>query len=185
MLVALRLSSLILALLPLASASLEHRVRRTPGSHAAAAAHSQSRRGDAAEPSKAGSCVAASWAVVEKREWDYVIVGAGTAGLTLAGRLSEDANINVLVIEAGSAGYGAEADAKLLTPNAAYYNSASHTSFDWNFTTTKQSGLNDRSVTLPRGRVAGGSSAVNGLFYVTASARGELDVWQSARRCVC
>ncbi|PPQ91199.1 hypothetical protein CVT25_001215 [Psilocybe cyanescens] len=93
--------------------------------------------------------------------FDYVIVGAGTAGLVLASRLTEDANITVLVLEAG----GNNADnsdiaipflAQTLTPN---------TNLDWNYTVTPQAGLNNRIFAYPQGRVLGGGSSVNYLIH--------------------
>lgn len=115
--------------------------------------------------------VVSSWSEVDDVV-DYIIVGGGTAGLALAGRLSEDSDQKILVIEAGSSGYSGASSEKLLTPNAAYYNSAVGGEYDWNFNISKQTALDGRDdLKMPRGKVLGGSSAINGLYYVRHGAR--------------
>lgn len=101
-----------------------------------------------------------------RKNYDYVIVGAGVGGGVVASRLSEDHTTKILLIEAGISDEGIEAIqvpwlAQVLTPN---------TIVDWNFTTTPQIGLGNRSISYPRGRVLGGSSSVNGLIYTRGSA---------------
>ncbi|KAK0499121.1 alcohol oxidase [Armillaria luteobubalina] len=112
-------------------------------------------------------CSGALGAIYERFEdlptsnFDFIIVGGGTAGNVLANRLSENARVSVLVLEAG----GSTADA-LLSEVPFYCISATPgTPLDWNFTTTQQPGLNGRSIPFPRGFGLGGSSAVNYMFY--------------------
>ncbi len=82
-------------------------------------------------------------------------------------RLSANPNISVAVIEAGASGY-ADA-AKFSVPAANLYDSSVGTQYDWQWQTTPQSGLAGRSAPWPRGKVLGGSSAINGLYYVRPS----------------
>ncbi|KAK0224287.1 alcohol oxidase [Armillaria fumosa] len=112
-------------------------------------------------------CSGALSAIYERFEdlptsnFDFIVVGGGTAGNALANRLTENAHVSVLVLEAG----GSTADA-LLSEVPFYCISATPgTSLDWNFTTTQQPGLNGRSIPFPRGFGLGGSSAVNYMFY--------------------
>ncbi|POY72705.1 hypothetical protein BMF94_4535 [Rhodotorula taiwanensis] len=110
--------------------------------------------------------------------FDYVIVGGGTAGLVMASRLSENSSVTVAVIEAGST--GDEVADKILAPAMAYFGGlANPTSpYDWGYQTTNQSELDARQIFWPRGRVLGGSSAVNGLYMIRPSAI-EQDSWAS------
>ncbi|KAL0260751.1 hypothetical protein SLS55_004441 [Diplodia seriata] len=89
--------------------------------------------------------------------YDYIIVGGGTAGLVLASRLSEDADKSVLVIEAGANRKG---DVRIDTPGmmTSLYDDPD---YDWAFMTEPQASLNGRRIAYPRGRVLGGSSAIN------------------------
>lgn len=99
--------------------------------------------------------------------YDYVIVGGGLAGLVVANRLSANPNISVAVIEAGASGYAD--NNKFVVPAANLYDSSVGTQYDWQWTTTPQPGLSGRSAPWPRGKVLGGSSAINGLYYVRHS----------------
>jgi choline dehydrogenase len=106
-------------------------------------------------------------------DYDYVIVGAGSAGCVLAARLSEDPDARVLLLEAGgeAAGIGAIADPRLWPTNA-------KTDVDWGYDTEVQPGTG-RSHVFERGRVIGGSSAINGMMFL----RGDptvYDAWANA-----
>ncbi|KAF8758019.1 alcohol oxidase [Rhizoctonia solani] len=103
--------------------------------------------------------------------YDFVIAGGGLAGLVLASRLSEDSNTTVLVLEAGaSVTYRAD------IPGNAYYSSLLNTDYDWQYMTVPQPNAGNRVLPWPRGKVLGGSTAVNGLYLVRPSAI-EVDAW--------
>ncbi|KAL8803987.1 MAG: hypothetical protein Q9182_002859 [Xanthomendoza sp. 2 TL-2023] len=102
--------------------------------------------------------------------FDYLIAGGGTAGLTLAARLSENPNVNVGVIEAGTDRSG---DSKVLTPGLATAMWGDG-DYDWGFETVGQ--INGRVVAHPRGKVLGGSSAINLNLWTHASQR-DIDDW--------
>jgi len=112
------------------------------------------------------ACVAA------KDPYDYVIVGGGTAGLALATRLSQGLpNAKILVLEAGSA---APDELRINVPGLR--GSALGSVYDWNFTTVAQPKLENRTVDVNRGKVLGGSSALNYLCYNRAAVA-EYDAW--------
>lgn len=96
-------------------------------------------------------------------EFDYVIAGGGSAGSTLAARLSEDPNVTVCLLEAGGRGDGllvrAPAAVVAMLPGHGKIN-------NWAFKTEPQPGLNGRRGYQPRGRALGGSSAINAMLYV-------------------
>ncbi|KAF2485823.1 GMC oxidoreductase [Neohortaea acidophila] len=106
--------------------------------------------------------------------YDFVIVGGGLAGLVLGARISENPNLSVLVLEAGSDGeaYKTQID----TPGLAYYGDLWSGPLNWKYYTTPQSELNGRSMIWPRGKVLGGSSAINGM-YITRPSAVEIDAW--------
>ncbi|KAH6643473.1 hypothetical protein BKA67DRAFT_542424 [Truncatella angustata] len=102
---------------------------------------------------------------------DFIIAGGGTAGLVVASRLSEDPNVRVLVLEAGE---DLTADPRVNIP--AFWTTLLGSDADWQFKTAAQPGLNGRSIQQPRGKVLGGSSAINGQTFV-APARAEINAW--------
>ncbi|KAK0460517.1 aryl-alcohol oxidase precursor [Desarmillaria tabescens] len=101
------------------------------------------------------------------QNFDFIIIGGGTAGNVLANRLTEDDHVSVLVLEAG----GSTADVLLSEVPFFCLDITPGTPWDWNFTTTEQPGLNGRSVPYPRGFGLGGSSAVNYMFYTRGSSQ--------------
>ncbi|KAK7718816.1 hypothetical protein SLS63_010422 [Diaporthe eres] len=106
--------------------------------------------------------------------YDYIIVGGGAAGAAVATRLSQTLkNSSILLIEAGPA---APEELKINVPGI--FGSTIGGPYDWNLTTTPQSGLGDRQVALARGKVLGGSSALNYMLWNRASAP-EYDVWET------
>ena len=106
-------------------------------------------------------------------EFDYVIVGAGSAGCTLAYRLTEDPALRVLVLEAG----GWDRDFWLHIP-LAWGRNVLHRRKDWMYSSQPEPGTVNRSIPVNRGKVIGGSSSINGLAYVRGH-RGDYDRWAS------
>lgn len=108
-----------------------------------------------------------------ERGWDYVIVGAGSAGCVLARRLSEDPNVRVLLLEAG--GNAPRWDWRIHMP-AAFSYPLNSTTYNWAYETVPQPNLANRRMDTPRGKVLGGSSAINGMAYIRGHAR-DYDRW--------
>ena len=106
-------------------------------------------------------------------EFDYIIVGAGSAGCLLANRLSADPNNRVLLIEAG----GPDSWHWLHIP-VGYLYCIGNPRADWCFNTRADAGLHDRSIAYPRGKVIGGSSAINGMIYMRGQKQ-DYDCWAS------
>lgn len=103
--------------------------------------------------------------------YDYIIIGAGTAGCVLANRLSQDRNVSVLLIEAGG-----KDDYVWIHIPVGYLYCIDNPRTDWRFRTEKEPGLNDRSLIYPRGKVLGGSSSINGMIYMRGQSR-DYDAW--------
>ena len=104
-------------------------------------------------------------------EYDYIIIGGGSSGCVLAGRLSEDPNVSVCLLEAGGAGDGW----KVEVPSAAVISIPTKIN-NWAFETIPQKGLNGRKGYQPRGKCLGGSSAINAMIYIRGN-RQDYDDW--------
>jgi choline dehydrogenase-like flavoprotein len=105
------------------------------------------------------------------REFDYIVVGAGTAGCVLASRLSEDPGNRVCLIEAGGSNRH-----PFITIPAAVGCAIMSPKFGWGLSTVPQPHLNGRQVPLPRGRVIGGTGSINGMAYFRGPAK-DYDDW--------
>ena len=105
-------------------------------------------------------------------DFDYVIVGGGSAGCVLANRLSENPNTKVLLLEAG----GNDNYIWIKIP-VGYLYCIGNPRTDWLFNTAKEKGLNGRSLGYPRGKVIGGCSSINGMIYMRGQAR-DYDQWR-------
>ena len=104
---------------------------------------------------------------------DIVIVGAGAAGCVLASRLTEDPDVSVLLIEAGPR------SRKLEVKIPAAFSKLYRTEVDWGDSTTPQSGLDGREIVFPRGRMLGGSAAMNAMMVLRGH-RADYDAWAEA-----
>ena len=105
--------------------------------------------------------------------FDYIIVGAGSAGCVLANRLSEDPAHNVLLLETG----GSDKSIFIKMPTALSI-PMNTDKYAWQFNTEKEPYLNNREMHCPRGKVLGGSSSINGMVYVRGHAK-DFDEWES------
>lgn len=105
-------------------------------------------------------------------EFDYIVVGAGSAGCALVYRLSADPAARVLLVEAGGPDAGDEA---VNTPGR--WVSLIGSEFDWGYATEPEAGLGSRRITFPRGKVFGGSSAINAMTFIRGH-RLDFDGWR-------
>lgn len=104
-------------------------------------------------------------------KYDYIIIGAGTAGCVLANRLAQDPKVSVLLIEAGG-----KDDYVWIHIPVGYLYCIDNPRTDWRYRTEPDSGLNGRSLIYPRGKVLGGCSSINGMIYMRGQAR-DYDLW--------
>ena len=98
---------------------------------------------------------------MNEADYDYVIVGAGSAGCVLADRLTEDGRSTVLVLE-----YGGSDRALIIQMPAALSMPMNSNTYNWGYRTEPEPHLGGRRLNCPRGKVLGGSSSINGLVYV-------------------
>jgi choline dehydrogenase len=102
--------------------------------------------------------------------YDYVIIGAGSAGCVVASRLTEDPNVSVLLLEAG----GSDKKQEVQIPAA--FSKLFKTPLDWNYETEPQPTMKDRKMYWPRGKMLGGSSSMNAMMYIRGN-RHDYDEW--------
>ena len=107
-------------------------------------------------------------------EFDFIVVGAGTAGCVLAARLTEDGRHRVLLIEAGG-----EARSPWVQVPVGYARLLSNPRYNWMYTTTPEAGLYGRSIDQPAGRGLGGSGLINGMIYIRGQPE-DYDAWAAA-----
>jgi choline dehydrogenase len=108
---------------------------------------------------------------VNSTSYDYIIVGAGSAGCTLANRLTADPKVNVMLLEAGG-----EDNSIWIHVPVGYIKTMVDPKVNWLFDTEPEPNLANRQIPIPRGKVLGGSSSINGMLYVRGQAR-DYDVW--------
>jgi choline dehydrogenase len=106
--------------------------------------------------------------------YDFIIVGAGAAGCVLANRLSEDPQTRVLLVEAGGSD-----DRFLIRLPLGMLRAFRDPALTWGYVSEPEPNLNDRVLPLPRGRVMGGSSSINGMFFMRGHSR-DFDGWQES-----
>ena len=108
---------------------------------------------------------------MDEQEYDFIVVGSGSAGGVLAARLSEDPANSVLVLE-----YGGRDNSVFIQMPSACYMPMNSKRFDWGFMTEPEPGLNGRQIHHARGKVIGGTSSINGMCYVRGHA-GDFNQW--------
>jgi choline dehydrogenase len=104
--------------------------------------------------------------------FDYIVIGTGSSGSAVAGRLSEDARNKVLVLEAG----GSDRRLPILMPAATYLFAIGNPRYDWRYTAAPDPTRSNRRDYMPRGKVLGGTSSINGMCYVRGQPE-DFDTW--------
>jgi choline dehydrogenase-like flavoprotein len=109
----------------------------------------------------------------KQNAYDYIIVGAGSAGCVLAARLTEDPHSRVLLLEAG----GPDKAKEIHIPAA--FSKLYKTAVDWNYSTEPEPCLHNRRLYWPRGKMLGGSSSMNAMIYIRGN-RLDFDHWPAS-----
>ena len=109
----------------------------------------------------------------EMAQYDYIVIGAGSAGCVVANRLTEDPNTKVLLLEAG----GPDTKPELQVPNL-WPTTLLGSEVDWAYLTEGEPYLNNRKILSSRGKVLGGSSSINGMIYIRGNER-DYNSWQA------
>ncbi|NWO15603.1 MAG: GMC family oxidoreductase N-terminal domain-containing protein, partial [Corynebacterium sp.] len=112
--------------------------------------------------------------MADQKDYDYIIVGAGSAGCVLANRLSADPSISVLLLEAGTRDWN-----PFIHMPAGLSKLVNFKSLNWNYQTEPEAALNNRRLYWPRGKVLGGSSSINAMCY-SRGHRSDYDDWAQA-----
>ena len=112
-------------------------------------------------------------AVRDEGRYDYIIIGAGSAGCVLAHRLGEDLNLRILVLEAGGSDR-----AMIISMPSALSIPMNTTRFNWGMSTESEPGLDGRVMNLPRGKGLGGSSSINGMCWVRGNPM-DYELWEA------
>lgn len=107
-------------------------------------------------------------------QFDFIVIGGGSAGCAVANRLSENPAHRVLLLEAGRK----DTNPWIHVP-VGYFKTMHNPAFDWCYVTAPDKGLNDRQLKWPRGKILGGSSSLNGLIYIRGQAK-DYDDWAAA-----
>ncbi|MHC5863397.1 GMC family oxidoreductase N-terminal domain-containing protein, partial [Nostoc sp.] len=105
-------------------------------------------------------------------KYDYIVIGAGSAGCVVANRMSQNSDITVLLLEAG------KEDTKPEIHIPAQCVNLQGSEVDWGYFTEPEPYLNDRKMFCPRGKVLGGSSSINLMIYIRGNSH-DYDHWQS------